>query len=137
IRQAAAVCPEAVILPPDPVFYRSGWEGILTVLGDFSPEVEDEEMGGSYLNVTGLESYYGDEQRLARCIAEAVHEVSSLTGSIGIACGKLPAFAAATVAAGERVYIVPPGHEAAFLSKRPVELLSVDAGVIARLRLLG
>jgi len=43
IRQALGNCPDAVIVPPDPVLYRNAWESVLDALGDISPEVEDED----------------------------------------------------------------------------------------------
>jgi nucleotidyltransferase/DNA polymerase involved in DNA repair len=54
IRQALSNCPEAVILPPDPVLYQSKWDSVLEALDAISPEVEDEEPGRAYLNVRGL-----------------------------------------------------------------------------------
>ncbi len=137
IRKALALCPNALVIPPDPVLYGSSWERILAALGDVSPEVEDEALGRSYLNVTGLGPHHGNEHQIAQYIVEAVYEASGLTASIGIANGKLPAFAAANMAPEGEGYVVRAGDEAALLAGQPVDMLPVDSGVISRLRLLG
>src|SRR5688572_9137568 len=137
IRQTAGICPEAVILPPDPVRYRSTWEDALSALGNFSPQIEDEELGHAYLDLTGMQSHYRDEQELGAGIVEAVKAATGLTASAGIASGKLPAFAAATVSNAGETYAISEGAESDFLSALSVDLLPVDAEVISRLRLLG
>lgn len=132
IRQALGECPDAVIVPPDPVLYRSKWESILDALGQISPEVEDEEWGRVYINVGGLESHYREEAELATQIVEIVNAVGGLDASVGLANGKFPAFAAAADNA-----VVPAGGEGAFLTPLKVELLPVAPEIMMRLRLFG
>ena len=54
IKQALALCLEAVFLPPHPTLYREAFESILTTLETFSPEVEEGDLGRAYLNAEGL-----------------------------------------------------------------------------------
>ena len=137
LRKALGLCPEAVVLPPDPVLYRARWEAVLDALSTISPDVEGEGLGRAYVNVGGLGSHYRDDQALASRIVEAVNEASSLDASVGLANGKFPAFAAATCSGPGESQVVPAGSEGAFLSSLDVELLPVDAEVLFRLRLLG
>ena len=132
IRQALGICPDAVLIPPDLVLYRSKWESILDALNDVSPEVEDEEWGHAYINVSGLESHYRDEGALAEHVIEVVRNVSGLDASVGLANSKFTAFAAATESS-----VVPAGGEGAFLAPLKVALLPVDREIISRLRLFG
>lgn len=137
IRKALALCPDADVIPPDPVLYRASWEAVLDALDAVAPEVEDEAPGRAYLNVGGLQAHYIDEDALGQRIVAAVHEASGLEASVGIAMGKYPAFAAGTLAAPGESIAVPSGQEAAFLAPLDVELLPVSQDVVSRLRLLG
>src|SRR5436190_19956351 len=40
IRMALRQCPHAIIVPPDPVLYRSLWESALTAFAGITPEIE-------------------------------------------------------------------------------------------------
>ncbi len=137
IRQALANCPDAVVLPPDPVLYRSKWESILEALGGVSPEVEDEELGRAFVNLRGLDSHYRDDDALADHLVETVHAASGLAASVGLADGKFAAFAAATCSPSGASTVVPAGSEGEFLVPLDVGLLPIDADVISRLRLFG
>ncbi len=137
IRQALSHCPDAVIVPPDPVLYLGKWESILDALSSVAPEVEDEEAGRAYLNVTGLETHYRDDAALASHIVEAVLGVSGLEASVGLANCKFSALAAAACCPPRESRVVAPGDEAAFLAPLEVELLPVEPAIVFRLRLLG
>jgi DNA polymerase IV len=137
IRAALGHCPDAAVLPPDPVLYRARWQAILEALDSISPEIEDEEMGRAYVNVSGLSPHYQDDQALAAHVIEAVRSVSGLDSSVGLAGGKFPAFAAAIKAAPGCSLVVPAGGEGDFLAPLSVELLSVDQEIVFRLQLFG
>ena len=137
IRQAAGSCPDAVIVPPDPVLYRNKWESILEALAAISPEIEDEELGRAYVNVGGLESLYRDDEHLTQHIIESLHVASGLEANVGLAAGKFPAFAAAAHAPPRGSRVVPTGGEGSFLAPLSVELLPVDSEIVFRLRLFG
>lgn len=134
VRQALGLCPDAAVVPPDPVLYRARWEAILDVLGEISPEVEDEELGRAYLNGDGLTPHYGDEEALVRYIAEAVQASSGLEAAVGLATGKFPAFAATVSGCCQ---VVPGGGESAFLAPLALDLLPVAPEICQRLRLSG
>lgn len=137
IRRALGLCPEAVVLPPDPVLYRNIWDTVLDAFDRVTPEVEDDDVGRAYLNVAGLQGIYRDDAQLASRIIDVTYGASGLMPSVGIAGGKLPALAAAsTVPAGE-LCAVPPGKEPAFLAPMPVELMPFPDEVIERLHMLG
>ena len=137
IRNASGSCPDAVIVPPDPVLYRATWETILDVLSSVSPEVEDKDLGRAYVNAGGLAGHYLDESELATHLAEVVEEASDLVASVGLAEGKLPASAAASLADSDAAYVVAAGTEADFLAPLPVELIPMDPEIVFRLHLLG
>jgi DNA polymerase IV len=137
IRKALALCPEAIVLSPDPVLYRSRWEAVLDALDPVTPEIEDAEMGQAYLNVGGLQRHYRDEADLGRHIVDSVQAASGLGASVGIAEGKFPAFAVASVVLQGQTGAVAQGEEAEFLASLSVGLLPVEEEIVSRLRLLG
>jgi len=137
VRQALSHCPEAEIVPPDPVLYRNTWETVLTALGEVGPEVEDEEMGRAYVNVEGLGSHYRNDEALASHIIETVLSASSLDARVGIGNGKFAAFAAATTCELRESRTVSAGSEREFLAPLSIQMLPVESEVISRLKLLG
>jgi nucleotidyltransferase/DNA polymerase involved in DNA repair len=137
IRQALGRCPDAVIIPPDPVLYRTTWESILAALGEVSPEVEDERLGRAYVNIGGIESHYFDDDALAAQLIETVSGASGLDARVGMASGKFPATAAATTCRPRESRILPAGSERQFLAPLTTQMLPLDTGVLSRLKLLG
>lgn len=137
VREALARCPDAVIVPPDPVLYRNLWEIVLNALWEISPEVEDEDWGRAYLNVGGLQAHYRDDEALSQSILQVIRAVSGLQTGIGIAGGKFLALAAASTAAPGSSRVIAAGSETAFLAPLSVGLLPFDAKVIGRMRMLG
>jgi nucleotidyltransferase/DNA polymerase involved in DNA repair len=136
-RQALSSCPDAVILPPDPVLYQSRWEAILEALGYISPEVEDEELGRAYVNVTGLGAHYRDDDDLAAHLIETALAAGDLEACVGLAEGKFPAFAAAARCSVRQCKVIDAGDERAFLAPLETRMLPVEPEVVARLHLLG
>jgi DNA polymerase-4 len=137
IRKALGLCPQAAVLPPDPVLYRSRWEATLNALDDISPEVEDEEMGRAYLNASGLQSIHKDDATLCRHIVDTVQTASGLRAGVGLAEGKFPAFAAAAQVSPGGFRGLLPGQEAGFLAPLDIDLLPVGPEVTERLEMLG
>ena len=137
IRQALGNCPGAAIVPPDPVLYRLKWEAVLDALGGISPEIEDEELGRAYLNVTGLDAHYRGDEALAAQIIESVHAASGLLASVGLAEGKFPALAVTTASPPGEARVVPAGQEASFLASLSIDLLPVEPDIVFRLHLFG
>ena len=137
LRKALGLCPAALVIPPDPVLYGSRWEAIVSAFAGITPEVEDEEPGLAYLNLTGLQAHYREEQELGSEIIGAVRAAGGLTASVGVSSGKLPAFAAATSAAAGQVCVIPDGEEASFLAGMSIDLLPVDPDTVFRLHLFG
>lgn len=137
LRRALALCPEAAVLPPDPVLYHARWQTVLDALETVSPEVEDAGLGSAYLNVGGLQAHYRDEAALVARVLEAVASACGLAAAVGLAEGKFPARAAALGLRPGHGRSLPAGEEAEFLVPLPVSVLSIDTEVVSRLQLLG
>ena len=137
LRQALALCREAVFLPPHPSLYRDVFESALTVLEGFSPEVEDGTLGRAYLNADGLALHYKGELDMGERIIRSVCDATNLVAGVGIAEGKVVAWAAAVTSELGQVCTVPAGKEAEFLRPLDASLLPAAPDTLRRLNLYG
>ena len=137
LRQALAVCREAVFLPPHPSRYSDVFDSVLVVLEDFSPEVEQTSLGRAYLNAGGLARHYEGELDLGERIIRLLREASGLVAGVGLAEGKFVAWAAAVTSEPGQVCTVPAGKESEFLRPLDVSLLPASPDTLRRLDLYG
>jgi nucleotidyltransferase/DNA polymerase involved in DNA repair len=144
LRQALAVCRDAVFLPPHPSRYSDVFDSVLDALEGFSPEVEQASLGRAYLNAGGLARHYEGELDLGERIIRSLRETTGLVAGVGIAEGKFVAWAAAvTSEVGQAclpvgtVCTVPAGKEGEFLQPLDVSLLPASPDTLRRLDLYG
>jgi len=137
LRQALALCREAVFLPPHPSRYSDVFDSMLVVLESFSPEVEQTSLGRAYLNAGGLARHYEGELDLGERIIRSLREATGLVAGVGIAEGKFVAWAAAVTSEPGQVCTVPEGKEAEFLQPLDVSLLPASPDTLRRLDLYG
>src|SRR5437868_3568009 len=72
VREVTALCPEAVIVPEDPVAGEAAWSAILAALLLVSPVVESEAAGTAYLDLKGLYGLYAAPPDLMTAIERAL-----------------------------------------------------------------
>ncbi|MGD0765881.1 MAG: DNA polymerase Y family protein [Dehalococcoidia bacterium] len=137
LRQALALCRDAVFLPPHPSLYRDVFESVLAGLETFSPEVEEDTLGRVYLNADGLALHYKGELDMGERIIRSLRDATGLVASVGIAEGKLVAWAAAVTSEPGQVCTVPAGKEGEFLQPLDVSLLPCSPDTLRRLELYG
>ncbi|MBI3979088.1 MAG: hypothetical protein HY331_12965 [Chloroflexi bacterium] len=133
LRQAEYLCPEATFLPDDTAAVQCAQEGLVAVLGQFSPIVEPVGLGAAAFDAAGLEVLFGPHPVLAGGILAAVRQELGLTGRLGIAPARLVAALAARTAADGGWTIVGPTQVSRFLAPLPVGLLPL--GELSRQRL--
>ena len=118
-------CPEAMVVPvPREVVARKSRE-IFGVLARFAPVFEPASVDEAYLDLTGTEAVFRGEslEATARRIRQAVVDETDFGVSIGAGTSKLVAKMAVELAkpkpgtAGDGVFVVPPGGEAAFMRR--------------------
>jgi nucleotidyltransferase/DNA polymerase involved in DNA repair len=139
LREVVPLCPDAMVLQPDPVRTAAVLEAVLQDLQRVSPIVEPAEDGYFFLDLRGLQSMYGDIKHLEQAIHAAVPAL--LRPRLGIANGKFAAAVAArTAEAGGTApaCIVPAPKTQDFLAPLSVRhLLMLEPEVQHRLELLG
>jgi len=122
LREARALLPGLIARASDAECERSAQEALLEAAETVSPRLEDGGAGTAYLDVDGLELYFGfSEAALARSLSAAV-DGAGLPARVGVAASKLAARVAAE--SPESPVVVPSGGEAAFLAPLPLARLA-------------
>jgi DNA polymerase-4 len=122
--RALRLCPKAVVVPVPMEVCGTKSREICDALEQFTPVVEPASIDEFYLDLTGTEQLYRESlETTASRIRAAVLEATGLSVSIGGGTSRLIAKLAAKEAKrrpgrrGGGVFIVPPGDEAAFVSR--------------------
>lgn len=135
LRQAEALCPEAVFISPSEMRYSQAFGELAGILERFTCLVEPDGLGRAYLDIGDLGQ--GEAMEVVQGIGQAVREEAHLATAIGLAGGKFTAHVAASCLDPNQTLLVTPGSEREFLQGFPVELLPMDEDMARRLRLLG
>jgi DNA polymerase IV len=138
VRKAQRLCPDLVILPPNPRLYAKASRALHEILRVFAPTIEPCGYGHAFLDLTGTGRLFGPPQDVAARIRREVKERLRLPLSVGIASNKLVSQAAIkagrrTVSDGgsthehgdreESLLYVPGGNERQFLAPQPLEVM--------------
>src|SRR6202171_4214076 len=105
LREVVPLCPEAIVLQPDPVRTAGVLETVLAELQRVSPAVEPGEDGYLYIDLRGLQAMYGELSRVEEPTRAAVPPL--LRPRLGFAAGKFTAAVAARMASPAESRTVP------------------------------
>ena len=123
LQEALSRCKGAILLQADGPYYRETFDGVMDLLAQRSPLVEEGELGCAYIGVDGLEGMYGGEARLVTSLLQAAPH--HFNPRLGLGEGKFPAYVAAVLSERGRATRVP-NDAAAFLRDLPVDLLPIS-----------
>ena len=141
--KAIRLCGTLIVVPARHHLYSEASKKVMGKLHDLTPLVEQISIDEAFLDISDLPK---DPARLAQDLQADIRDELHLSSSIGIASNKLVAKIATEVgkkgAQGDAppfaLTIVPAGHEAAFLSPLPADMLwGVGPKTSARLIELG
>jgi DNA polymerase-4 len=149
VRQAQRLCPDLILLPPNPKLYARASRALHEILRTFAPTIEPRGYGHAFLDLTGTGRLFGPPQDVAARIRREASERLGLPLSVGIATNKLVSQAAIRAdrwtdgrADGwtggrtdcESLLYVPAGDERGFLAPHSLEVLpELNAGMRLRL----
>jgi DNA polymerase-4 len=140
VRQAQRLCPDLIVLPPNPRLYARASRALHEILRVFAPTIEPRGYGHAFVDLTGTGRLFGPPEDVAARILHEAGERLRLPVSVGIAANKLVSQAAIkadrwTVGQqGSELLYVPAGNERSFLAPHPLEVLpELDPGIRARL----
>jgi DNA polymerase-4 len=137
-RQARALCPAAVVVPPRMSAYAAASRAVFGVFERTTPLVEGLSIDEAFLDVGGLRRIAGSPVQIAARLRAAVLDEVGLPITVGVARTKFLAKVASGVAKPDGLLLVPPDGELEFLHPLPVERLwGVGAVTAGKLHALG
>lgn len=137
-RQARALCPEMVVVPPRMAAYTQASKAVFAVFHDTTPLVEGISIDEAFLEVGGLRRIAGSPLEIATRLRAQVAQRVGLPITVGIARTKFLAKVASGVAKPDGLLRVAPEAEPAFLHPLPVRRLwGVGAVTAEKLHALG
>ena len=122
-RQARALCPHAIVVPPRMSAYAEASKAVFKVFEETTPLVEGLSIDEAFLDVGGLLRISGTPARIAARLRHDVAEQVGLPITVGVARTKFLAKVASGVAKPDGLLVVPHDGELAFLHPLPVERL--------------
>ncbi len=145
VRTAMPLRTAGRLLPPDAVFLRGNHrlygeysDRVMTILEEFTPDIEQVSVDEAYMEVTGCLHFWKNPQHMAAAMKERIWQECGLTVSIGIASNKVCAKIAAGLKKPNGLVRVPHGAERTFLAPLPVETVSgVGAKTLPKLHARG
>ena len=89
VRPALKLCPDLVLLPPNPRLYARASRALHEVLRIYAPVIEPRGYGHAFLDLTGTGRLFGPAVDVAERIQREVRERLRLPLSVGVAANKL------------------------------------------------
>lgn len=122
-RQARALCPEAVVVPPRMAEYSRASRAVFAIFREVTPEVEGVSIDEAFLEVGGLARIAGPPTGIAARLRARVLREAGLPITVGVARTKFLAKVASGVAKPDGLLVVEPERELEFLHPLPVRRL--------------
>jgi DNA polymerase-4 len=147
VRKARRLCPDLVVLPPNPMLYARASRALHEILRVFAPTIEPRGYGHAFLDLTGTDRLFGPPQDVAARIRREAAGRLRLPLSVSVAANKLVSQAAIRAdrwAGGQadgfiegscnEPLCVPFGAERQFLAPQPLDVMpDLDPAMRARL----
>ena len=121
IFQARQKCPEGVFIPPRMERYKEVSKKIMTILQEFSPQVEVVSIDEAYMDISGGQRLHGDPEMVAMDIKNKIKEKLGLTCSVGVAPGKFLAKVASDMDKPDGLTIIWPQQVNQFIETLAVQ----------------
>jgi len=88
LRDALRLCPQLALVPPDHDFYEQKSAEVMSLLGGYSPLLEQNSIDEAWLDMSGCERLWGPPRLVAQQIMDRIKDELGLWCSIGIAPNK-------------------------------------------------
>jgi DNA polymerase IV len=132
VRRALKLCPDLVLLPPNPRLYARASRALHEILRTYAPVIEPRGYGHAFLDLTGTDRLFGPVVDVAARVQREVRERLRLPVSMGVATNKLVSQAVIQAARRSDMprgrgddgspWQVPAGREPGFLAPLSVQL---------------
>jgi len=121
--RARRLCPQAVVLPPNPAAYRDASAGIMELFRSVTPLVEPIALDEAFLDVSSALRRLGRPAQIGEWLRARVADEQQITCSVGVASTKFVAKLASARCKPDGLQVVPPAEVVAFLHPLPVGAL--------------
>jgi DNA polymerase-4 len=122
--QARRLCPSAVVIEPHREAYARVSAGVMAMLADVTPVIEQVSIDEAFLDLTGALARLGPARQIGEAIRQSVRERFSITCSVGLGRSKSVAKIASEQAKPNGLVEVPDQDTVAFLRPLAVSALS-------------
>jgi len=116
IAKAHRLCPHAIFVPGKFSHYIDASKKFMSILADFTPDIEPMGLDEAYLDMTGFEPHYGPVKQTASMIKQRISSEIGITASIGISTSKVVSKVAANLCKPDGLLEVDPGDEQRLLA---------------------
>jgi DNA polymerase-4 len=131
MRMARKLCPDAIILRGDFEAYSKYSDGVTQLITERAPVVEKASIDEFYLDMTGMERFFGSYQ-FASELRQTIQKETGLQISFGLSVNKTVSKVATNHVKPAGQYQVPYGEEKAFLAPMPVGKIPMIGTVTAQ-----
>ncbi len=138
IFEAKKKCPQGIIVPGRMERYKEISAEIISLLGDFSPLVEQVSIDEAYLDISGCKKIFGGPEKIGADIKKKIKETINLSCSVGIAPVKFLAKIASDMKKPDGLTIITSDHMPKFIDKLDIRKVSgVGKSMTRQLEILG
>lgn len=120
IDTAYKLCPNGIFVPVRMQRYLEFSKRVMECFGDFTPDVREISVDEAFLDMSGTERLFGDNEEAGRRLKNYVHEKTGLTVSVGIAQNRYLAKLASAYKKPDGLTIVDEGKEIEFIDSIPI-----------------
>ncbi|UCD32461.1 MAG: DNA polymerase IV [Desulfobacterales bacterium] len=118
--KARQMCPHGIFVRPRMDRYKAVSKKIMSLLEEFSPQIEPVSIDEAYMDISGCERLHGKLRQLAVNIKETIKKTVNLTCSMGIGPNKFIAKIASDMNKPDGLTIIMPDQTARFLENLPI-----------------
>ncbi|HOL67139.1 MAG TPA: DNA polymerase IV, partial [bacterium] len=121
IPEALKLCPDAILVPGNPICYAETSRVVFSLLSLFTDTLEIYSIDEAFLDVSRTFPLFGGKGALGRRIKETIRKKTGLTCSVGMAPNKLLAKIAASLVKPDGLRIIEEKEVPELMSDLPVE----------------
>jgi DNA polymerase-4 len=131
MKMALKLCPDAIVLRGDFEAYTQYSDAVTSLVMAEAPVVEKASIDEFYLDMTGMERFFGTYQ-FATQLRQKIQQETGLQMSFGLSVNKTVSKVATNFVKPAGQYQVLPGEEKAFLAPMPVGKIPMIGAVTAQ-----